>query len=265
MHGSTPLLWAVYNGHFQAASALLARGANPNQQNRHGNTVLELLCDKLPLDTFTHAPVVVLARQLLKRGAALDRQGALGDKTVLIKAAARGPADLVEVLVTAGASLEATDANFGSTALLWAVWRRHQANVAVLLDAGANFEAANRFGETALMMAARTGQHELIKPLLTKGADPVRATRAPQSCGTTCLLAAVSGARAEPGGEHVKVVSTLLREIENDSVRRELLAHRDGKGHAALHRAALAGPSNPLPPKYSPSCPWHRQPAPQPK
>jgi ankyrin repeat protein len=281
VYGSTPLLWAVYNHHFQAASALLARGADPNHQNRHGSAALELLCDTLqsplPLDTPTapptspapaHAPLMVLARQLLKRGATLDRPGALADKSVLIKAAARGPTDLVEALVAGGASLEATDATFRSTALLWAVWRRRQANVAVLLDAGANVEAANKFGETVLMLAARTGQHELIKPLLTRGADPVRVKRSPQSCGTTCLLAAVSEARAEPGGEHVKVVSTLLREIQSDSVRRALLTHRDGKGHAALHCAALAGPSNLPPPKCSPSCPcvtWHRQASPQPQ
>ena len=267
MYGSTPLLWAVYNGYLQAAAALLGRGADPNHQNRDGDAALELLCGTLPPDsTLAHAPLVVLARLLLKRGATLDHPSALAGSgidtfqasltrrctPVLIQAAARGPAELVEVLVNGGAPLEATDATLGSTALLWAVWRRRHANVAVLLDAGANVEAANANGWTVLMLAARTGQHELIKPLLTGGADPARAK---SSCGTTCLIAAVSGARAEPGGENVKVVVTLLREIQSDSVRRALLAHRDGKGCMALHHAALAGPSILLQPNCSPSHP----------
>src|SRR5688572_17597413 len=90
--------------------------------------------------------------------------------TALIWAAYNGDAKLVERLLAAGADADATN-EFGSFALSEAAIGGYTDVIAALLAAGAAADATNPEGETALMEVARTGNVEAATLLIDAGAD----------------------------------------------------------------------------------------------
>src|SRR5690606_8859943 len=92
-HGYTPLIIAAYNGHLEAAVALLDAGADVNAQDYGGNTALMGVC-------FKGYPEI--AELLVRRGADLDVQHGNGG-TALMFAVMFGRNELVKVMLRHGA------------------------------------------------------------------------------------------------------------------------------------------------------------------
>src|SRR6185503_7827571 len=74
----------------------------------------------------------------------------------------------------------------GTTPLHWAAQRNDLEAADRLIRSGANVKAANRYGITALQVAATNGSAPMIETLLSAGADPNTAT--PE--GETVLMTA---------------------------------------------------------------------------
>ena len=68
---------------------------------------------------------------------------------------------------------------YGATPLWLASVNGNAAVIAMLLEAGADADSASADGETALMVAARTGKADAVEALLARGAR----TRTPRRGG----------------------------------------------------------------------------------
>ena len=168
---------------------------------------------------------------MLEKGADVEICGSLFNRTPLMKAAECGHFKIVEFLINHGASVNATD-KYGNTALLLAVRERQNEIfclvlqnvndaglyivnqrtplmqvaacgqieiVEVLINHGASINARDKYGNTALLFAARERQKGIVELLLQKGAD----VEIPDEDDITPLMEA-----AECG--HVQIVELLI-------------------------------------------------------
>lgn len=180
--GSTALHWAAYRDDLESADLLIRTGANVNAANDLGVT---------PLWTASLNGSGAMVRKLLT-ARANPNAALLSGETPVMVAARGGYADVVELLLNKDANVNAHGAR-GQTALMWTVAQKHPEVVKVLLAHGADLKARsdvwnevmavpphgnleyNRAiphgGETALMFAARVGDLESAKLLLTAGAN----------------------------------------------------------------------------------------------
>ncbi len=128
--------------------------------------------------------------RLLARGASANAVDAEGTP-VLMTAALFADADMMERLLKRGANPNLTDAS-GATALMWSV--PDPAKVQRLLAHGANVNARSQTERTALLVAASYPRTvSLLRLLLERGAD----LRAQDRAGTTALALAVRSADVE--------------------------------------------------------------------
>ncbi|MBI3503266.1 MAG: ankyrin repeat domain-containing protein [Proteobacteria bacterium] len=93
-----------------------------------------------------------------------DRPGS-GGLTALMRAAARGNAAAVDLLLARGAAVDALDA-FANTALMYACARGHVGVAQLLLAAGAARGHANKYGLTAVEWSKWSKDAEAIGTLL---------------------------------------------------------------------------------------------------
>ncbi|WP_431895515.1 ankyrin repeat domain-containing protein [Nonomuraea sp. bgisy101] len=116
-----------------------------------------------------------IVRMLLAAGADPDREsGAESEGLPLCAAACWGHLDAVVALLDGGADpdrLEDRDRH-GMAALHWASAKDHLAVVSVLLDRGADPDIRDGAGGTPLVHAARYGAAAVVRTLLDHGADP---------------------------------------------------------------------------------------------
>jgi ankyrin repeat protein len=91
-----------------------------------------------------------------------DRDG----RTALMRAAARGDAATVRVLLEAGARKDLHDTAFGKTALMYAAENNHPAVVEALVKAGADIQTTDQKGRTAMDYTAMQMRSEEVKALL---------------------------------------------------------------------------------------------------
>jgi len=115
--GYQPLGLAVFFGHSQVATYLIAFGADVNSPSQNAQRVY-------PLNSAAAASNLIAARLLLANGARVDSRQA-GDFTPLHSAAQNGQAELVELLLGHGADPQAKAAN-GKTPLDLALEAGHQ-------------------------------------------------------------------------------------------------------------------------------------------
>ena len=220
----TPFLFAVRNGHIPVVKALLAAGADPNEALADGTSALVL--------------------------AAMNARYELG--VVLLDHDARPNAD-----------------GSGFTALHQVVWTRrpniHKTPAAVpsgnldsigfvkaLLAHGANINAREtkepndgnlgklkRIGATPLLLAAKGADPEMMRVLLSLGADPSIPTNE-----HITVLEAASGVGvyrvAESPGTNDEAFECMKIAFEHDKD----VNHIDDIGRTAMHGAALRGANN---------------------
>jgi ankyrin repeat protein len=108
-------------------------------------------------------------------------------------AAMRGNRDAVRSLMRQKANVNAPQ-NDGTTALHWAVREDDLHTAELLIRAGANVSAANRDGATPLLLASVNGNAAMLEKLIKAGADP----NAPLTeYGDTALMMASRTGRTE--------------------------------------------------------------------
>lgn len=198
--GATALAWAVYWNDLDIADTLIRAGADPNLVNDYGVSPLMLAC------TNNNVPMV---RKLLEARADANKAQWMG-VTPLIFCARSGSVEGARLLLTHGADPNASDSRRGQTALMWAASRQHPEVVSLLTEHGADVNAktqmpddfkqlefisygvqsrdptkpdiirendvhpdptSSRGGFTALMFAARKGNLDIARVLVTAGAE----------------------------------------------------------------------------------------------
>ena len=108
-------------------------------------------------------------KYLVRLGADVNAKDERG-KTMLIRAAERGEAEVVKYFIEQGADVEQKD-NFGYSALKWAVNFGYIDVVKCLAQGGANMKVKDEMGQTMLMLAAEKGHLEVVKYLAQNGAN----------------------------------------------------------------------------------------------
>jgi ankyrin repeat protein len=184
--GGNPLMIASRNNNIAAVKLLLAHGANANaKEDAQGQTALMWATAQqhpgvvqvlLEAGADVHARTASSRRRVLlccqsyigdPEGAAWVEQGGF---TPLMFAARHGDVGSARLLLDAGARIDDTAA-VGTTALVVAAQYGHRAVAALLLDKGADPNAA-RAGHAALHWATLRSDTELVRALLSHGANP---------------------------------------------------------------------------------------------
>jgi ankyrin repeat protein len=156
-NGRTPLHVATFQGHAEAATALLAAGADPSRldNQRYDAVTIAAVRDDVPT-----------LKALLAAGASAKLITSVYDGTALIAAAHLGHDGVVRELIWAGAPLDHVN-NLGWTALIEAVilgdgGARHVETVRALVNAGANTGIPDRNGVTPLRHAEARGYAPIV-------------------------------------------------------------------------------------------------------
>jgi ankyrin repeat protein len=110
----------------------------------------------------------------------------------LVAAVKAGNVAAARQLVRQPQAVNATEPD-GTTALMWAVRNDSQPIATLLLDAGANVNAVNRYGVSALSIAASQANPAAVEMLLKAGADPQTAEATLPDGQTLLMLAARTG------------------------------------------------------------------------
>ncbi|MGK0297144.1 MAG: ankyrin repeat protein [Gammaproteobacteria bacterium] len=184
--GTTALSWAVYWDKLDTVTQLIKAKANVNAGNDIGITPLALAVRN-------RNPEMVAI--LLKAGANPNTAMWSGE-TPLMTAARTGVTDIVRSLVDHGADVNVREPRRGQSALMWAISFRNPEAASILLDSGAdvtirttklkdnqeytpmilggyagNVQSVPQGGYTPLMFAARVGDLNTAKQLVSRGAD----------------------------------------------------------------------------------------------
>jgi ankyrin repeat protein len=177
------LIRAYETGNHKQLLQLLAAGADPNETNKEGTTILVMV-----------AREPELVKALLKAGADPNRGELFRPLDI---AASHGVVESVRLLLEAGANANWADAN-GGTALMSAAAADDEDTVRLLLDAGANPNVEDCKGHTAYWAALECNNHavaDLLAPL-TADADDARMPWRKNKEGKSrelCLIDAANG------------------------------------------------------------------------
>jgi len=153
--GQNALMWAAAEGHSDVVDVLIQNGANVNATTRNGFTPLTFAVVKNDAAS---------VRRLIQAGA--DPNYALPVKE---KDGRKGKAANLEQNGNEDKDRDKANDTIKMLTLAGA-YRSAEAAIA-LLDGGADPNVADRHGKTALHVAAEEGQLELVKKLLSKGAN----------------------------------------------------------------------------------------------
>jgi ankyrin repeat protein len=204
------LVEAVVRGDVEAASDLLARGADPNS---FYNDAFMDPCIQRAVKAKNAAQLV---RLLLQYKADVNRES--GSLDTAMDLAGESSDEVVKMLIDAGAKIN-HKTSLGDTPLHMAVVRPSPVIVKVLLAKGADVNAKNSVGEAPLLRAAQFERSETVDILLGHGAD----TNAQDNHGETALIAAVRHCglqKASKRSEGVcSVMKVLLDHGANPSLR----------------------------------------------
>uniref|UniRef100_A0A8D8UUR8 Ankyrin repeat and KH domain-containing protein 1 n=1 Tax=Cacopsylla melanoneura TaxID=428564 RepID=A0A8D8UUR8_9HEMI len=154
------LVQACSDGDVKTVKKLLTEGRSVHETTDEGESLLSLACS---------AGYYELAQVLLAMHANVEDRGIKGECTPLMEAASSGFYEIVRLLVNHGADVNGQSSS-GNTPLMYACAGGHEAVVRVLLECGANPEDHNENGHTPLMEAASAGHVGVAKILLEYGA-----------------------------------------------------------------------------------------------
>ncbi len=167
--GATPLMHAAAVGSLDTMRLLLDKGADVNGKSAGSATAL-----------MWAVADIAKVRLLLERGADVNVVTETGRTALLLAAMSDESAETVRLLLAKGANPKAVDA-VNVTALWSATFGDDTATVRQLIDAGIEVNAADKFiGSNPLLNAAQNGNLEVVRLLLSKGANP-NATTGPPS------------------------------------------------------------------------------------
>ena len=109
----------------------------------------------------------------------------------------RGDVAAIGALLDHGAAIDGRD-RYGQTALMLAAHHGHEAVVEMLIDAGAALDVTAKYGLSALMLAVVAGHDECARRLAAAGADrTLRGVGAPGFAGKTAADLAAARGRTE--------------------------------------------------------------------
>lgn len=179
--GSTPLMHAAWNGNYEIASLLLEAGANPNITNLKMNTALHFACER------GNDHIV----ELLESYGAIRITNSLGlrpgfkpateESSKILTACKEGNVDkVIELLEINNADPNERDSN-GSTLLMHAITIGSIDLVKVLVTHGAEINAINFRRATPLSFAYEINNKEIIDYLTLLGARLIPVADNPQS------------------------------------------------------------------------------------
>jgi ankyrin repeat protein len=154
------LFSAIRSGANGQVERLLEKGADPNAPDADGTPAL------LAATLFADAQTVKL---LLDRGADPNRTGASGT-TALMWAIPN--VEKVRLLLAAGANVNARSEIERTPLLVAASYPGTVGLLRLLLDRGADLRAQDRTGATALGLAVRSADIEVVRFLVERGLDP---------------------------------------------------------------------------------------------
>lgn len=171
--GYSPLQEAASHSHQDCVAQLLAAGADPEAKGIVRATALHIAAERGHVGVLQALLQHIKARFSSQAAAALVDAGDFGGWSPLIAAARTGHQDCVVQLLSAGADPCVTD-SLGRTALHTAAESGHLGLVQVLLQhqstTGTMLNRDSRIG-TPLMLAAAAGKLDVVKALITAGAD----------------------------------------------------------------------------------------------
>lgn len=219
----TPLLMAARRGHIEVARALLAGGANIHDTAPNGASVLVVAAAN------AHWELGVL---LLERGANPNAMGQ-GWNALHQVARTRGLGFTRLAHPPPTGSLSSLD--FAKAVLKHGV----DINAKATRDWGRSDNQRGRFSEvgaSALLMAAKSADVELMRLLLAAGADPKIRNRD----GTTMLMAA-AGCDVSYVGEDSRPAEESLEAVKIALAAGADVNERNTVGDTALHGAAFTG------------------------
>jgi ankyrin repeat protein len=154
------LAQAVYIEELDEVRDLLARGADPNEEDEDGKTVLFMSVE----DGTTE-----IARELLSYKADADHRSKDG-RNPLFAIDDETPEELVRMLIDAGSDVSVKDSE-GFSVLMHAAENASPKVLKMLIDAGAAVNDTDERGWTPLMKAAYADELENVRILLFAGAD----------------------------------------------------------------------------------------------
>jgi ankyrin repeat protein len=253
--GQTPLMWAAAEGHTEASGALIAAGAEINARSKTGFT---------PLLFAVREGRAEVVKALLKAGASPDealttRRG--GSTPALVLATMNAHYELAAMLLDAGADPNGGGDGWTALHVISNVRRPGTGSndpappgsgnlssldlVRKLVAKGANVNlqttrtrnigltSLNTKGATPFLLAARSGDSELMRLLAQLGADPL----IPTSEHATPLMVAAGVGTRSPGED----AGTESEALEAVKVAFELggdVNSLDDNGETAMHGAA---------------------------
>ena len=159
--GVTALGSAAAGGHLGVVEMLLEAGANPKHQDRYGNVAVSYAIDNSHEDVTT--VLLPFCSEKLSRRLELRRkfaQQVFSSEALreFADAAMTGNDELLKKKMQEGMPVDVLLSDEADTALLWSANRGQLRTVELLLDYGADVNHQNEYGDTALSMAAKSGQ-----------------------------------------------------------------------------------------------------------
>jgi ankyrin repeat protein len=165
------LVAAIQRGTVGEVERLLRTGANPNVVDADGIPAL------MTATVFANAEMVDV---LLKHGADANRVGPAAATALLW---AVPDADKVRLLVAHGANVNARSETERTPLLVAASYPRTVNLLRLLLDRGADLRAQDRAGSTALSLAIRSADIDVVRFLVERGLDPAALSPAARRVG----------------------------------------------------------------------------------
>ncbi|NXN42323.1 ZDH13 Palmitoyltransferase, partial [Rhinoptilus africanus] len=144
---STPLHWAIRQGHLPMVMLLLKCGADPSLIDGEGFSSIHLAV------LFQHMPIVAY---LIAKGQNIDTTDLNGQTPLMVSAQKVIGPEPTRFLLKFNPSLNAVDNVQKNTALHWAITSGNTSAVDLLLEAGASLDVKNVKGETPVDLAYRS-------------------------------------------------------------------------------------------------------------
>ncbi|NXP19266.1 ZDH13 Palmitoyltransferase, partial [Scytalopus superciliaris] len=150
---STPLHWAIRQGHLPMVMLLLKCGADPSLIDGEGFSSIHLAV------LFQHMPIVAY---LIAKGQNIDTSDFNGQTPLMLTAQKAVGPEPTRFLLKFNPSLNAVDNVQKNTALHWAITSGNISAVDLLLEAGASLDIKNVKGETPLDLAYQSQNHFMV-------------------------------------------------------------------------------------------------------